>query len=192
MGKLTFIYGVMGSAKSANALMQYFELRHNQKKVLLLKSKTNTRDGGLIKSRIGLQENALLIDDNTNFYNIVTQNNYPTDLIIDEVQFLNKNQIDELKDICTDYNIKIFCYGLKTDFTSHLFESSKRLMEIADEIKKLEMSCSFCDNSAEINARIDNNGKVITNGDLILIASNDKYKPMCYRCWKFFQNHITS
>lgn len=190
MGKLFFIYGTMGSSKTANALMQYFELKTNNKNVMLFKPEIDTRDGELVKSRIGLEQKAYIIHKNESITRLLLQNidiltpfNFPDFIIIDECQFLSEAQIDELKQLTLKWNLKIYCYGLKTDFTSHLFEGSKRLLEIADEIRKLNMQCMHCANEAEINARIDDKGNVLMQGDQVVIGANDKYKALCYDCW---------
>lgn len=186
MSKLIFTYGVMGSSKTANALMQYFEATSKGKNVLLLKPAIDKRDGEqIIKSRIGLMQAAVLLFEETKIKDILCQFKNKIDLIIiDEAQFCEKHHIDELKDISISMKIPVYAYGLKTNFQSFLFEGSKRLLEIADEIRTLEKSCEFCDNAAEINARFDKKGNIIIDGDVVVLGGNDKYKSICYKCWK--------
>lgn len=183
MGKLIYIYGTMGSAKTANALMRFFELKNKNKYVVLMKPETDVRDGvEVIKSRIGLQETALVFKKDDTLRGMAKLRGLEV-AIIDEAQFCTEAQINSLKELTTKTNVNIYCYGLKTDFTSHLFEGSKRLLEIADEIKELDMSCSCCGKRAEINARIDSDKHIIRTGDQIELGGDERYTPLCYKCW---------
>lgn len=189
MSKLVFTYGAMGSAKTANALMKYFELKTQGKKVLLLKPSTDSRDGEMIiKSRIGLSETAKIFGKDSDLISLVSKQNEKVDtVILDEAQFCNRHHIDELKKLTVYHGINVYAYGLKTNFMSELFEGSKRLIEIADELRSLEMTCAFCEKQAEINARFERDGRLVTKGEVIVLGSNDKYKAICYKCWKDFQ-----
>lgn len=185
MAKLIFTYGTMGSAKTINALIKYFELNSQGKNVLLLKSAVDTRDGEfIIKSRVGLSQVAKTFDEKTNLVELLKKENKKIDtIIVDEAQFCSRHHIDELKQISVYENIPVYIYGLKTNFLSELFEGSKRLVELADELRVLEMTCAFCGEMAEINARFDANGKLVTEGDIVEIGGNEKYKSLCYKCW---------
>jgi thymidine kinase len=187
MAKLYWRFGTMGSSKTANALMTKFNYEEKGYKVLLLKPSIDDRDGNnIIKSRIGLQAEARLINKNDDIYVIFTYifcdiNPLPDVIIIDEAQFLTNIQIEDLKRIAMIFNIPVFCYGLRTDFKSNLFEGSKRLFEIADSISEIKSIC-HCGNKAIINARVKDN-KIVYDGDLIDIGGNDKYIGLCYKCW---------
>ena len=129
MAQLYFRYGAMGSSKTANALM----VRHNYiergKTVLMLKPRTDTRDGeNIIKSRIGLKCECEIIDDYiTKESYIVTNKAVDTDVVIvDEAQFLSNHQVDWLSNLVDFNHIPVICYGLRTDFQGKLFEGSKR------------------------------------------------------------------
>lgn len=176
----------MGSSKTANALMQYFEATSKGRNVLLLKPAIDNRDGNnIIKSRIGLMQAAVNVFDDTNLIELMKQYRDKFDLVIvDESQFCKSHHIDELKYISTYMKIPVYAYGLKNDFQSKLFEGSKRLFELADDLRGLEMSCESCGKPAEINARFDKKGKVISEGEVIVIGGNDKYKALCYQCWQ--------
>lgn len=187
MSKLYFRFGTMSSSKSANALMTKFNYEEKGYKVLLLKPKTDQRDGKtVVKSRIGLEAEAEIIEPETRqsigFENIANKFNHVHCVIVDEAQFLSRNQIDYLKNITIHYNIPIFCYGLRTDFQSNLFEGSKRLFEIADSITELKSIC-HCGKKAIINARHDGE-KVIYEGEQVDLGGNEKYIGLCYDCWK--------
>ena len=104
-------------------------------------------------------------------------------IIADECQFFTSAQIDQLKDIADNFDVPVLCFGLRTDFLSRLFEGSRRLFEIADSISEIKTICS-CGNKAIVNARIDSEGHVVTEGGQILIGGNDSYIAMCHKCWK--------
>ncbi|MDD4110262.1 MAG: thymidine kinase [Clostridia bacterium] len=183
MAKLIFTYGTMGSAKTANALMKNHELKEQGKSVLFLKSKTDTRDGSsIIKSRTGMMAEVVLFSDEENLKLKLVNNRFDA-IIVDEAHFCKAHHVEELKDIASYYDIPVYTYGLKTNFQTKLFEGSQRLMELADDIRALEMTCVKCTNQAEINARFDANGRLITKGSIVDIGGNEKYKPLCYKCY---------
>lgn len=188
MGKLYFKYGVMGSSKTAQALMLKFNFTERGKNVWLLKPSIDNRDGeAFISSRIGLKEKATNITNTTSIMNLFFETfrgPKKLDVIIcDEAQFLTETQINELRCLSGDYDIPVFCFGLRTDFTGHLFEGSRRLFEVADTFEEIKSVCK-CGNKATINARIDHKGKIVTTGPKILIGGNDKYIGMCWSCWQ--------
>lgn len=184
MGELNYIYGTMGSAKTANALMQYFELKQQNKNVIIMKPDIADRDGSdIIKSRIGLETKATSFKYDDNLTGLYKIKNLDV-LIIDECQFCSESQIDTLKKLSIDKSIKIYCYGLKNNYLGYLFPGSKRLIELADNIKSLEMSCYICGKSAEINALLDKNNNIIKYIDVDEYTKiNGKYKAICYGCW---------
>ena len=182
MPKLYFKYGTMGSSKTAQCLMTKFNYEEQGYKVALFNPSINNRDGkNIIKSRIGLESKAIPISNGFNFLNWYKSNKQYNVIIIDEAQFLTRIQIEQLKEIAI-YSIPVLCFGLKTDFLSHMFEGSLRLFEIADSITEIKSVCK-CGRKSEINARIIN-GKVMVNGEQIQIGGNESYQPMCYKCWK--------
>ena len=191
MPKLYFKYGVMGSSKSAQALICKFNYEQKGYKVLLLKPSIDTRDyengKAVVKSRIGISSTCRVFTKDESIlelFNKCSEEKYYDVLIIDEVQFCSDRQIDECKEIAQ--SIPVMCYGLKTNFKSHLFEGSKRLIEIADSIEEIKSICR-CGDKAIINARLID-GRVVTNGDEIQIGGDEKYEAMCYNCWKKLQN----
>ena len=185
MSKLYFKYGAMGSSKTANLLITKFNYEEKGKRVLLLKPATDDRDGvSIVKSRIGLESEAGVIQKGEGILNTFGKEIRICDVIlVDEAQFLTEAQIDELHEIVTAYKIPVICYGLLTDFTSHLFEGSKRLVEIAESMQEIKTVCE-CGRKATINARMDATGHVVTSGEQIAIGGNELYKSMCYTCWK--------
>ncbi|MBR5489734.1 MAG: thymidine kinase, partial [Oscillospiraceae bacterium] len=104
-------------------------------------------------------------------------------IIADEAQFMTPEQIDQLREIVDTENVPVLCFGLRTDFLTHFFPGARRLMELADSITEIKTVCS-CGSKATVNARIDESGKVVTEGSQILLGGNDSYIAMCHRCWK--------
>ena len=104
-------------------------------------------------------------------------------ILVDESQFLTSEHVEQLRAIVDDLDISVICYGLRTDFQTHLFEGSKRLFELADSIEEMKISCS-CGKKAIFNARFNENGELVTSGEQILIGGEDIYKPMCSRCYR--------
>lgn len=178
-GCLTFKYGVMGSSKTARALIQRFNYLENGMHPWLIKPSIDIRDGETkIRSRIGLEADVCVISCDES---IVLK--YPgTGVIIaDEAQFFTSAQIDDLRKLA-DAGVEVFCYGLRTNFRAELFEGSKRLMELADKIEEIPHICS-CGHTATINARVDENNNLITDGEIIKLGGDDMYRAMCHRCW---------
>ena len=189
MAKLYFKYGVMGSSKTAQALITKFNYEERGMKVWLLKPQTDSRDGEkLIRSRIGLSSAAYVLPVTEDVYKSFTELDDSVGvIIIDECQFLSEQQVNQLAMIVIDYNIPVLCFGLRADFRTKMFPGSKRLMEIADSITEIKTICS-CGRKATVNVRLDAEGKIITEGEQILIGGNDTYTPMCYQCYIEGQN----
>lgn len=184
MAKLYFKYGAMGCSKTAQALITKFNYEERNMKVLLVKPAIDTRDGvGIVKSRIGLEKPCLNLHEDENIYEIY-KNSYSDCqvVIVDECQFLTPTQVDQLDDIVIDFDIPVLCFGLATDFLTHLFPGSKRLFEIAESIKEIKSVCK-CGAKATVNARMDENGKIVTKGEQICLGGNDKYEAMCRKCY---------
>lgn len=184
MAKLYFKYGAMGSSKSAQALITKFNYEEKGMTVWLIKPGTDTRDGAdIIKSRIGLKQTAQIIfpdDDIIEKYH--EAGNYDV-IISDESQFLTPRQIDDLRKLVDEKNIPVLCFGLRTDFLTHFFPGSQRLMELADSITEIKTICE-CGRKATVNARFDDEGRIITKGDQVVLGGNDRYTAMCHKCWK--------
>ena len=184
MAKLYFKYGAMGSSKTANALITKFNYEERGMKVWLIKPSIDVRDGAdVVRSRIGLSSKADIITPDKDLYSEY-QNHLDCHVIItDECQFFTPAQIDQLRLIVDKLNIPVLCYGLRTDFLTHLFPGSSRLFEVADSITEIKTICE-CGKKAIVNARIDKSGKIVTEGGQILIGGNDSYVAMCHSCWQ--------
>ncbi len=184
MAKLYFKYGAMGSSKTANALITKFNYEERGMRVWLVKPSIDDRDGvNAVRSRIGLAAEAYVVTPEKDLYAEFRKlENYDV-VIADECQFFTSAQIDGLRRIVDELDVPVLCYGLRTDFLTHLFEGSRRLFEVADSITEIKTICT-CGKKAIVNARIDGTGKVVTEGGQILIGGNDSYVAMCHACWK--------
>ena len=184
MAKLYFKYGAMGSSKTANALITKFNYEERGMKVWLIKPSVDVRDGAdAVKSRIGLSAKADVITPDKDLFEEYKKHSDCDVIITDECQFFTPAQIDGLRKIVDELDIPVLCYGLRTDFLTKLFPGSLRLFEVADSITEIKTICG-CGKKAIVNARIDEQGKVVTEGGQILLGGNDSYVAMCHLCWK--------
>ena len=181
MAKLYFFYGAMGSSKTANALMVRYNYLEKGKKVVLLKPDIENRDGKTkIKSRIGLEAECIYV---STFLKHYLANPYVLDaIIVDEAQFLSERDVEDFAYIVDIYNVPVLCYGLRTDFQTKLFRGSKRLLELADEIKEIPTIC-FCGKKALVNARVAD-GLILRKGEQIMMGGNESYVSLCRKHYR--------
>ncbi len=176
MAKLYYYYGAMGSSKSANALMVEYNYRERGQKALLAKTNIDTRDGkSVIHSRIGLEHECILLsdvclmsDEQLREYDAV---------IVDEIQFAKREEVDFLARIVDELRIPVMCYGLRSDFQLNLFEGSERILTLADEIHEVKTVC-WCGKKAICNARYNEHG-IVRAGAQIMLGANDDYMALC-------------
>lgn len=184
MAKLYFKYGAMGSSKSAQALITQFNYEELGMSVWLIKPSADTRDGAdIIRSRIGLERKAQVITPEQDLIREYRRAGKHDVIIADEAQFFTPEQIDQLRSLVDDEDLPVLCFGLRTDFLTHFFPGSRRLMELADSITEIKTVCA-CGRKATVNARIDKAGHVLTHGDQVFMGGNDSYIAMCHKCWK--------
>ena len=143
---------------------------------------------GLIKSRIGLEHEAIPFDPDFNFFEFVSRSLQETSLpikciLVDESQFLTKIQIQQLIEVVDDLKIPVLCYGLRTDFQGEPFEGSKYLLAWAEEMTEIKTIC-HCGKKATMSARINDSGRIVSEGDQIEIGGNDKYISLCRKHWR--------
>lgn len=201
MAKLYFHYAAMDASKSASLLMFNFNLRKNGFKTMLFTSSLDDRSGkDIIKSRIGLSAKATSVTPEEDllklFQGIHAKNKKVQFVLFDEVQFASEKQIDQLATIVDMYDVNVHAYGLRTDFSSHLFPASRRLMEVAETITEIKTMCG-CGKKATVNARFID-GKVVRVGEQILTGDVEDlstkstkkkkkprmcYKALCRKCW---------
>lgn len=190
MAKLYFRYGAMGSSKTANLLMVQYNYKEKGQNAIILKPKIDNRDGNLIvKSRIGLEQSCQYVED----FLKEAKGKWKSEdwkkvnaILIDEAQFITEEEANTFADIVDYHNIPVICYGLRTDFTGHLFEGSKRLLEIADVIEEIPTIC-WCGRKAHFNARVVN-GHITTSGEQVMLGGNECYISLCRK--HFFQRKI--
>ena len=185
MAKLYFKYGAMGSSKTAQALITKYNYEENDLQVWLIKPSADVRDGQqILRSRIGLEAEVEVIPPTMDVWERFrdTRLGRCDVIIVDECQFLTEQQIDQLRAIVNENNIPVMCFGLRTDFQTRLFPGSRRLMEIADTIQEIKTICD-CGAKATVNARIDSQGHIITQGEQVVLGGNDSYIAMCHKCY---------
>ena len=183
MAKLYFKYGAMGSSKSAQALITKFNYEELGMTVWLIKPSIDTRDGAdIVRSRIGLEAHAQVITPKTDISKAYKEAGDYDVIIADEAQFFTPEQIDQLRELVDEKDLPVLCFGLRTDFLTHFFPGAQRLMELADSLTEIKTVCR-CGRKATVNARIDSEGKIVTEGGQILIGGNDSYIAMCHQCW---------
>ncbi len=182
MAKLYFRYGTVGSAKTLNLLAVAHNYRQQEKKIILMKPALDTRFGvGSIKSRAGLEQEAdLLIYPETTLLSVDYAN--VSCVLVDEAQFLSEKIVGELRQITLEWDLPVICYGLRTDFKSHLFEGSRRLMELADSIEEVKATCHYCNRKSIMNLKYVN-GRAVDKGPSVELGAEEKYLPSCYRCY---------
>lgn len=188
-GKLYFRYGTMGSAKTAMLLTQAYNFEERGMRYVCLKPIIDTREKkSVIRSRIGIERECQWIYPETDIYamakTIFENQRVVTDwFLIDEAQFLSSRQVDQLSRIVDDFGSNVICYGLRTDFQTHLFEGSRRLFEIADSIEEIKSTC-HCGRKTIVNARIGADGDFVDTGEQVEIGGNDRYIAVCRKCWR--------
>lgn len=186
--KLTVFFAPMNAGKSAQLQMKAFGYEERNIPYIVLKSSIDTRDGdAVIHSRPMGDMKCIIIKPTENLYKRIskelTNRGKLKYVLVDESQFLKEKQVDQLSDVVDYLDINVICYGLKTDFKTKLFPGSKRLFEIADQVKEIESTCS-CGEKNMFNARIDKNGRVVTTGAQVEVGGEDRYLTMCRKCYK--------
>lgn len=198
MAKLFFRYGSMASGKSAHLLITNFNYTEIHKKTLIFTPAKDNRYGkNIIKSRVGLEAEAIPVSDETNIFDIVKkhQDNIfeqkVSCVLIDEVQFLKKEHIHQLADIVDILDIPVIAYGLRTNFKLEPFEGSSHIMALADQVEELKTLCHNCNKKAVLNIKYKKKDflvgwykDIVTEGEEIEIGGNDNYVPLCRKCYK--------
>ena len=194
---LHFYYGVMGSSKTAQLLMQRYNYRQLGLRVALVKPAVDTRAGAnMVYSRVGLSAEAEMVlepgDSAREQLLWLAARNACSGfefVFIDEAQFLTPVQVQELADMAD--GLDIFCYGLKTDFQGNFFPGSAALLRLAEEIQEVPGGLCWCGAKATMNTRIDPEGRVIKTGEQVLIDNHQqiRYIGLCYRHWRQGVSH---
>ena len=181
MAQLYFKYGAMGSSKTANALMARFNYEERGQQCLLVKPRIDQRDGErLVVSRIGLKHECIYFDELQQLSVMELQQN--ACIIVDEAQFLSREEVRWLARLVDELDIPVMCYGLRSDFKGDLFPGSYELLVMADKIEEVKTIC-WCGKKATFNARFDEVGKVLKEGEQVVLGANDTYIGLCRRHW---------
>ena len=182
MAKLHFFYSTMNAGKSTALLQSNHNYKESDLETMLFIPKSIADiSNGKIVSRIGLEADAIIVNDEYDFYNEIDKKKSVTIscIFVDEAQFLTKKQVHSLGKVADELNIPVMCYGIRTDFQGKLFEGSQELLALADNLKELKTICSMCDKKATMVVRLDSSGKVLLKGEKIVIGGNDIYKTLC-------------
>ena len=182
MAKLHFFYSTMNAGKSTSLLQS----NHNYKEsgldtMIFLPNETSKLSKGKIVSRIGLNAKAVIADKDFDFIDYIDKHKSKklSCVLIDEAQFLTKNQVRQLGQVADKLNFPVMCYGIRTDFRGELFEGSSELLALADNLIELKTICSYCVRKATMVVRRDDSGKVVTEGTKVVVGGNDIYTPVC-------------
>jgi thymidine kinase len=184
LAKLYFKYGAMGSSKTATALITKYNYEERGMTVWLVKPAADNRDGTFtIQSRVGLSAEAETVSPTADIRALYAAREPVDVIIVDECQFLTEPQIDQLRELVDQKNLPVLCFGLRTDFQTKMFPGSRRLFEVADSITEIKTIC-HCGAKATVNARLDGDGYIITEGAQVVLGGNERYIAMCHKCWK--------
>lgn len=182
MAKLYFRYSAMNAGKTTQLLQVKYNYEERGQKVLLIKPAIDNRYGSeKIKSRIGLESDAVIINQDTNLISLLA-NKEVNCVIIDEAQFLSRGQVLQICSIVDNQNIPVIAYGLRSDFKGELFPGSEALLSLADSIEELKTIC-WCGKKAIMNTRLLN-GKPTYQGEQIQIGGNESYISLCRKHWR--------
>ncbi|MBE1274910.1 MULTISPECIES: thymidine kinase [Enterovibrio] len=182
MAQLYFYYSAMNAGKSTTLLQSSFNYQERGMNPLIFTAAIDDRYGlGKVSSRIGLQADAQLFSPEDNIFAAVSDinSNQKVDcLLVDECQFLTKEQVHQITEVVDKLRIPALCYGLRTDFLGELFEGSKYLLAWADKLVELKTIC-HCGRKANMVIRTDADGNAIADGDQVVIGGNDRYESVC-------------
>ena len=182
MAKLYFRHGTMGSAKTLNLLAVAHNYRSQHKRVLVLKPRLDDRFGTrVVESRAGLRADAdMLVDRDT----VLDPGQFEgiDCVLVDEAQFLSAAVVEQLRRLTLHPGLPVICYGLRSDFRTRLFEGSTRLLELADSIEEVKVTCQYCNRKAIFNMRLVD-GRATIDGEQIQIGGDEAYVPVCHNCY---------
>lgn len=190
MAKIYFRYGAMSSGKTRDLMKVYYNYKERDMHALIIKPAVDTKGEGQLSARDGsFLDTELLLKKDDNVFEIIDDKIKSLKekvhcILVDEAQFLEVHQVDELTDVADILGIPIICYGLRADFKTNLFPGSKRLLEVADSIEEVKTVC-FCGRKAIMNTR-KINGEYVFEGEQVAIDGQDKvtYNSLCRICYK--------
>ncbi|MEM1414023.1 MAG: thymidine kinase [Myxococcota bacterium] len=184
MAKLYFRYGTMDSAKTLQLLAVAHNYRKQGRAVLLVKPALDDRFGTqTIRSRSGLEAPADLLVDDASTLPLERFDGLDC-VLVDEAQFLSPHIVEGLREVTRSHEVPVICYGLRTDFRGALFPGSRRLLELADTIEEVKVTCQYCTRKAIMNLRLAPNGEALATGPQVELGADERYVPACYACWR--------
>jgi thymidine kinase len=184
MAKLYFYYASMNAGKSTTLLQADFNYRERGMETMLWTAALDDRYGqGYITSRIGLKTEAHRFAPETDLNAEITALHAARPLacvLVDEAQFLSRDQVLQLARVADDGGIPVLCYGLRTDFQAELFPGSAALLGLADALIELKAVCE-CGRKSTMNLRVDGEGRTIREGEQTEVGGNERYIALCRR-----------
>lgn len=192
MAKLYFYFAAMNAGKSTVLLQSSYNYRERGMHTLLFTPAIDNRyQHGVVHSRIGLSEHALIFNQDDDLYKqVLAQGKKYACVLVDEAQFLTKAQVHQLTEITDQLDIPVLAYGLRTDFRGELFEGSQYLLAWADELIELKTIC-HCGRKATMILRLNAQGDVISEGEQVVIGGNDMYSSTCRKHFKQREPGVT-
>ncbi|MEO0690342.1 MAG: thymidine kinase [Pseudomonadota bacterium] len=181
MAKLYFYYSSMNAGKSTTMLQADFNYRERGMHTMLWTAEIDTRSAGKVQSRIGLEADANLYTPETDLFARIGEEHSEQKLdclLLDEAQFLTKDQVWQLARVSDELHIPVLCYGLRTDFQGELFPGAATLLGVADALVELKAVC-WCGRKATMNLRVDGMGRPVVEGEQTEIGGNDRYVALC-------------
>ena len=181
MAKLYFYYASMNAGKSSTLLQADFNYRERGMRTMVWSARLDTRGEGMVRSRIGLEADAYLYEPDTDLWQAIraAHDVQPLDcVLIDEAQFLTRDQVWQCARLADEAGIPVICYGLRTDFQGELFPGSAALLGIADKLVELKGVC-HCGRKATMNLRVDESGQAVSAGEQTEIGGNERYVALC-------------
>lgn len=189
MAQLYFYYSAMNAGKSTSLLQSSYNYRERGMNTLVMTASIDNRYGtGKVASRIGIETEARVFTDDDNLTEMITQVCQQQTLhciLIDESQFLSKEQVRQLTYVVDILDIPVLCYGLKTDFQGELFSGSQYLLAWADKLVELKTIC-HCGRKANMVVRLDGEGKPMKEGEQVAIGGNESYESVCRKHFRQF------
>ena len=187
MAKLYFYYSAMNAGKTTNLLQSRHNYAERGMNTLVIKPRIDSRSGeNRVRSRIGLEAEAVDVDPSINLLDLVQNASEGQPIhcvLVDEAQFLSADQVDQLTEVVDALNIPVLAYGLRTDFLGALFEGSRQLLALSDELREIKTIC-HCGRKASMVVRFDGEGQPMHSGDQIQIGGNETYVSMCRHHFK--------
>ena len=182
MARMYYRYSSINAGKSAHLLQVAHNYEENGKKVLLLTSALDDRDGvGFISSRIGLKREALTYSQNTDFFELLKAVDVAC-VLVDEAQFLSLDQVRQLHQWVYRADTPVMCFGIRSDFQGNPFPGSAALLTLADDLEEIKTVCQ-CGKRATMNIRLNDRGERVRDGEQVLIGGNNRYRQVCARCF---------